>query len=664
MELVEIGALQVVVFLFSFSGMDYDTGIGREWLVPNGIGGYASSTIIAANSRKYHGLLVSAMDPPLGRRVLLAGIDETLRFGCESLELSVHKYPDTVYPQGFLHLSSFRMENFPTFIYETSGLRVEKTVFMEHGANAVFIEYSVVNPESIECEILLRPMVTNRDFHTTRRREDYNFETLTSEARCEVFDRENIVLGLASDKAVFLKDESWYYNVEYDHDRVRGLDYQEDIYSPGYFTLSLRSGASFSIAASTPAYGYDTSALKDACRSWREIKEGEIVRRKKLVERAGVTSVFGEKLVLAADTFIVQRNGGKSVLAGYHWFSDWARDAMISLTGLTLVTKRFKDARGVLSTFAKNTVEGLMPNRFIETGGGREYGGADAPLWFIHASGEYLKQTMDSKFVRERLWKTIKSIISWYRKGTRGVHSDYDGLIVSSSHMTWMDAKIGDWIVTPREGKACEINALWYNALRIAEEMARLFGDEDNESTYHELAEIVRESYSKFWNETEECLFDVLSEDGADDSIRPNQIFAASLPHRPISIEKGRRIVDVVERVLFTPFGLRTLSPSSPDYRGRYEGDVVSRDSAYHQGTVWPWLLGHFITAYLNTHGRNEQSLKQMRRLLSPFEEHLSDAGLGSISEVFDGDPPQRPGGCAFQAWSVAEILRAYKELR
>ncbi len=643
--------------------MDYDKGLGREWLVANGIGGYASSTIIAANSRKYHGLLVSATDPPLGRRVLLAGIDETISLDCESFELSVHKYPNTVHPHGFLHLVSFRMENFPSFIYEAGGLRVEKTVFMEHGKNAVFIEYCVVNPGFIKGEILFRPMVTNRGFHSTSRREDHRFESLASDAGCCVLDSERIALGLTSDRLGFVEDESWYYNVEYDRDRVRGLNYQEDIYSPGYFTLPLKGDASLCIAASTPTHGYDTSTLKDVCRSWRQIKEGEIVRRKKLVERAGVTSVFGEKLVLAADSFIVQRNDDKSVLAGYHWFSDWARDAMISLTGLTLVTNRFKDARGILSTFAKNAEKGLLPNRFIEDRGEREYGSADAPLWFIHASGEYLEHTGDSKFVREKLWKTIKSIISWYRKGTRGVYSDSDGLIVSSPHMTWMDAKIGDWTVTPREGKTCEINALWYNALKIAEKMARLFEDEDDENSYQKLAELVEKSYLKFWNQTDECLFDVLSEDGADNSIRPNQIFAAALPNQPISIEKARGIVDTVERVLLTPFGLRTLTPSSPDYRKHYDGDAVSRDSAYHQGTVWPWLLGPFITAYLNTHGRTQQNLKRMRKLLTPFEEHLSDAGLGSVSEVFDGEPPHTPGGCAFQAWSVAEILRIHKEL-
>jgi len=648
--------------VFRFSGMDYDSGLRREWLVANGIGGYASSTIIAANSRKYHGLLVSATDPPLGRRVLLAGIDETLRFDCESFELSVHKYPDTVHPHGFLHLASFRMENFPSFIYETGGLRMEKTVFMEYGKNAVFIEYGVLNLGSIEGEILFRPMVTNRDFHTTQRKEDSNFESVASDSGCEVFDNGKSVLFLTSDRLGFVKDESWYYNVEYDCDRVRGLDYQEDLYSPGYFTLPFMSDESLCIVASTPACGYDGSTLKDVCRSWRQIREGELVRRKGLVERAGVTSGFGEKLVLAADSFIVQRNGDKSVLAGYHWFSDWARDAMISLTGLALVTNRFKDARGILSTFAKNAENGLLANRFIEAGG-REYGSSDAPLWFIHASGEYLEHTGDLRFVKETLWKTIKSIISWYRKGTRGVYSDSDGLIVSNPHTTWMDAKIGDWIVTPREGKTCEVNALWYNGLKIAEKMARLFEDEDSESVYQKLAGLVEKSYLKFWNPTNDCLFDVISKDGVDDSIRPNQIFAVALPHQPVSMEQARRIVEVVERVLLTPFGLRTLAPNHPAYRQRYGGDIFSRDSAYHQGTVWPWLIGHFITAYLNTHGRTRQNLERMRKLLTPFEEHLSDAGLGSISEVFNGEPPHTPSGCAFQAWSIAEILRSHIEL-
>jgi predicted glycogen debranching enzyme len=307
--------------------------------------------------------------------------------------------------------------------------------------------------------------------------------------------------------------------------------------------------------------------------------------------------------------------------------------------------------------FSDNVWRGLIPNRFTEAGGS-EYNTVDAPLWFIHACYKYLEYTEDVDFVKTSLWSTIQSIISYYRGGTDGVYADSDGLIVSAAQMTWMDAKLGDWIVTPRAGKACEINALWYNALKIAGGMANLFDEED--SVYRELGEAVKKSYEKFWNPEQQCLFDLI--DPLDDSIRPNQIFAVALPYPVVSKKQAEKIIEVVESVLLTPFGLRTLSPSHPDYKPRYGGDASSRDAAYHQGTVWPWLLGAFVTAYLNVHGRSEKNLWYMRELLRPLEEHLSFAGLGSISEVFDAAPPHAPGGCIMQAWSVAELLRCLSE--
>jgi len=638
--------------------MNYDTGIKREWLVANGLGGYASSTVIATNARKYHGLLVAALNPPVGRTVLFSSIDETLCIDDERFEFSVHKYPGTVHPEGFKHLKFFEMDMFPCFVYEAGGITIKKTVFMEHEKNAVFVEYNILNPGKICGEIMLRPLITHRDFHSTMRQQQFSFDCDFINDMCSVTDSGERALSLAGDTTRFVKSENWYYNMEYDDERLRGLDYQEDVYSPGYFIDCFKDNKSLCIAAACQSHGYDETALHDVVLDWKHVKDIELDRRQKLVERAGYTNSFVKALVLAADSFIVSHDKHKSIIAGYHWFSDWGRDAMISLPGLTLATHRYDDAQHILLLFAAYTRDGLIPNNFTERGEGK-YNSADAPLWFIHACYKYLEYTMDAAFVKKHLWHTIQSIISYYRSGTDHTYADTDGLIVSGAQMTWMDAKFGDWIVTPRAGKACEINALWYNALKIAEHIADLFGEDH--TVYRELSLLVKKSYEKFWNQSRQCLFDVLSE-SVDDSIRPNQIFAVALPFRVVSKKHAEKIIETVERLLLTPFGLRSLSPVNPCYKKNYCGDARSRDACYHQGTVWPWLLGAFITAYLNVHEHNEQNLKYVRKLLVPLAQHLSTAGLGSISEVFDADQPHTPGGCVSQAWNVAEMLRCVNE--
>ena len=640
--------------------MNYDTGIKREWLVANGLGGYASSTVIASNARKYHGLLVAALNPPVRRTVLFSSIDETLCIDNEVFELSVHKYPETVHPEGFKHLKFFEMDMFPCFVYEAGGITIKKTVFMEHEKNAVFVEYDILNPEKICGEIMLRPLITHRDFHSTMRRQQVSFDCDFINDVCSVTDDGERILSLAGDTTRFVKSENWYYNMEYDCERFRGLDYQEDVYSPGYFIDCFKENKSLCIAAACQSHGYNETALYDVVLNWKHVKDTELDRRQKLVERAGYTNSFVKTLVIAADSFIVSRDRYKSIIAGYHWFSDWGRDAMISLPGLTLATHRFDDAQNILLLFETYTRDGLIPNNFTEMGKSK-YNSADAPLWFIHACYKYLECTADAVFVKKHLWHTIQSIISYYRSGTDHIHADTDGLIVSGAQMTWMDAKFGDWIATPRAGKACEINALWYNALKIAEHMADLF--DCDHTVYRELSLLVKKSYEKFWNQSLQCLFDVLA-DRVDDSIRPNQIFAVALPFRVVSKKHAEKIIETVERLLLTPFGLRSLSSNNPCYKKNYCGDARSRDASYHQGTVWPWLLGAFITAYLNIHGQNEQSLKYVRKLLLPLTQHLSTAGLGSISEVFDADQPHTPGGCVSQAWNVAEMLRLVNEYR
>ena len=449
----------------------------------------------------------------------------------------------------------------------------------------------------------------------------------------------------------------WFYNFEYDRERERGLDYLEDLYSPFSLRFDLAQNAGAAVIASTEVH--------EAAEA-RMLEEEEIERRENLgggEER----EVFPQILTRAADQFVVARGEQNSVIAGYPWFSDWGRDTMISLPGLALATRRFDIARNILRAFAGVMDQGMLPNRFPDSGETPEYNTVDATLWMFHAVSEFLRYTGDYGFVGRELYEKLADSIAWHERGTRyGIGVDSDGLLragQSGVQLTWMDAKVGDWVVTPREGKPVEIQALWYNALNVMDNLARTFGQAAESEHYRALAKRAQSSFEDlFWNEQDGCLYDVVGEDGPDGSIRPNQIFAVSLPHALLEGERARRVVDVVEWELLTPYGLRTLSRRDPKYQGRYSGDQRSRDGAYHQGTVWPWLLGPFLTAYLKVHGADEQVRERADRFLDPLRAHLWQAGLGQISEVFDGDAPHHPGGCIAQAWSVAEILRVYTE--
>jgi len=370
-------------------------------------------------------------------------------------------------------------------------------------------------------------------------------------------------------------------------------------------------------------------------------------------------------LMLASDAFIVRRGEGHSVIAGYPWFADWGRDAMIALPGLTLVTGCPEIAKSILQAFARTVDQGMLPNRFPDSGEAPEYNTIDATLWMFAAVQALVRYTSGLRFVKDQLYETLRAIIDWHVRGTRyGIHVDADGCLATrGEQLTWMDAKVGDWVVTPRRGKPVEVQALWYNALRLMETLAGEFGDAATRARCAELAEQLRANFPRlFWNPSAGCLYDMVDGERRDAAIRPNQIFAVSLANVLLPEDQARSVVDVVERELLTPYGLRTLAPGDPNYHGRYEGDQRGRDGAYHQGTVWPWLLGPFITAYLKVHGRTPQTLAKAAEFLAAFPEHLNTAGVGQISEIFDGDPPHRPRGCIAQAWSVAEILRALVE--
>jgi predicted glycogen debranching enzyme len=450
----------------------------------------------------------------------------------------------------------------------------------------------------------------------------------------------------------------WYRSFEYRAERARGFDFTEDLFNPCVLKFDLSHRASVSLIAST-----------ERCEARRagEYARGEIERRRKIVESAPTNDELTTALVLAADQYIVARGQEKTIIAGYHWFSDWGRDTMIALPGLTLATARFDVARSILLEFARHVDCGMLPNRFPDAGEMPEYNTVDATLCFFEAVRSLLDYTKDDEFVRANLYDVLADIIAWHVRGTRyGIQVEPDGLLGAGEagvQLTWMDAKVGDWVVTPRRGKPVEIQALWYNALRVMEELAARFGDERQRALYQEMAERARESFNaSFWNEEAGSLFDVVDDDGKDASIRPNQIIAASLRHSMLSKERALRMLETVERELLTPYGLRSLSPRDPSYCPRYAGDSLSRDGAYHQGTVWAWLIGPFVTAYLRVHDRSPEALGRARAWLANFQQHLSEAGLQHISEIFDGDAPHTPNGCIAQAWSVAEVLRAAVE--
>jgi predicted glycogen debranching enzyme len=454
------------------------------------------------------------------------------------------------------------------------------------------------------------------------------------------------------------KTGDWYRNFEYDAERERGLDFSEDLFNPLVLSFDLRSRRQASIIASTEE--------RDAAQAV-EYRQAEITRRRKAMVASPIEDSFAQSLAGAADQYLVSCGDERTVIAGYHWFSDWGRDTMIALPGLTLSTGKYDVARSILRTFAKYVDRGMLPNRFPDAGETPEYNTVDATLWFFEAARAYLSYTGDLEFVRNELYPMFADIISWHVRGTRyGIKVDDSGLLVSGAlgvQLTWMDAKVGDWVVTPRRGKPVEIQALWYNALCIMEDLASRRGEEAARKRYRHMATVAHWSFNRlFWNEDLGCLYDVVNGGPPDSSIRPNQIFAVSLPHSMLSRDRARSVVEKVEEHLLTPFGLRSLAPSDPQYRGCYTGGPTDRDGAYHRGTVWSWLLGPFITAYIKVNGGNEEARRQAQAWLPPLESHLAEAGLGHVSEIFEGDAPHRPCGCIAQAWSVAEILRVYLE--
>jgi predicted glycogen debranching enzyme len=649
---------------------------GREWLVTNGMGGFAMGTIAGLLTRRYHGLLIASLKPPLGRTLLLAKLDETATYDGRAYPLFANRWVDgTEEPNGFNYLERFHLEGTtPVWTYACADAVLEKRVWMQPGANTTYVQYQLRRAASGWLNLEMKALVNYRDYHSTTIASDWQMaiEPVPNGLRLQAGEPATPFYLLGREAAVRAHHD-WYEDYFLSIEDFRGQnDVVDDNLHAGTFGVTLRSGQAFTLVATLDA---DANLDGDAAYRERQAYEAALIEQATLVAGAREALPAIRQLALAADQFIVQRASpgdpdGRSVIAGYPWFSDWGRDTMISLPGLTLTTGRADVAARILRTFARYVDQGMLPNRFPDVGEAPEYNTVDATLWYFEAIRAYHAATGDDTLLAE-LFPVLADIIAWHQRGTRyNIHIDpQDGLIYAGEagvQLTWMDAKVGDWVVTPRIGKPVEINALWYNALGVMAGFARHLREQNpaNHDTffdpgvYEELAQKARAGFGRFWRAPGGSCYDLLDgPEGNDAALRPNQLLAVSLPFSPLTPAQQKTVVDVCGRLLLTSYGLRSLSSDHADYQGRYGGNQKQRDAAYHQGTVWGWLIGPFVTAHLRVY----QDRELARSFLRPFCHHLASHGVGSISEIFEGDPPFNPRGCPAQAWSVAELLRCWQ---
>ena len=683
----------------------------REWLVTNGTGAYSSSSICGANTRRYHGLLVGAIDPPVGRAVLLSKLEETLEIVSQdgsrspTFAISANQYPGATYPQGYKFISQWTSDPCPTWQYSPMpDVGFTKQVWMSRGENRVYVAYTLDTASpGTTAHLHVVPLIAWKDYHTELHANEElpqidwypNDEMIKrgpgsphSTLRISLSHIVNqhtgprvLSLGVMNYErepnpdVTFSGQPCWNYSIVHQRELERGLDHLEDLYAPGTLSITLQQGETVVVSATLEADPSSTAEIEASSSPRQSYEEME---ERRLATSALIRSddSFGLKLAVAAEQFLVQAAAGRStVIAGYHWFGDWGRDTMISLPGLCIPTGMTDIARDVLTSYIQYVDHGMLPNRFPEARVQPDYNTVDATLWYFVAIYRYYQATEDLDAIRSLFWPVLEDIVKAHQKGVRyGIFVDSDSLLMAGMpgvQLTWMDAKIGDWVVTPRTGKPVEINALWYNALKIMSEFARLMGDPISEERYASLANIHADVFRiRFCKPDGLGLYDVLDTPpwrAPDESVRPNQIFAVSLPFPVLdpASEAARSVVDVVQQHLYTSYGLRTLSPEDPAYRPVFAGSPGERDSAYHQGTVWPWLLGPFVEAHYRVYNDRETAMN----FLALLEPVMETAGIGSISEVYDGgttgpdSAAQRPGGCIAQAWSVAETLRVWFDL-
>jgi len=653
-----------------------------EWIDVNGLGGYASSTVSGENTRRYHGLFVASSTDSLARHVLLSRLDETFVFeDGERIELGVRRYRDVILPDGSRYLESFSQGLCPQIEWSLSNKssarigRVEKSLMMLEGENTLLIRYRLKGL-AFPGELLLEPFVANRFFHETRNSSAVSRPTYRREGESVFISDDTGVhtFALSVPGAAFRSEPDWFYRLYYEQEDKRGHEAEEDLFRPGVFALPVRENETIFLAVSAEP-GCREIGRDEIMQLWADEEARRRDRSTALAVRSSSSLEF--YLSQAAQSFLIRRRESHehpesqySLIAGYHWFGDWGRDALISLPGVLLATESFEVIKEILHTFSVYVKEGLVPNRFSDSDGEAEYNSVDASLWFV-VNGFYLLEQVFEKeqaFITEVFLPTARKIIEAFSRGTHfHIHACVDGLIAAGAgeeQVTWMDARVDGRAITPRHGKPVEVNALWINALWCFSEVLRKLGQGEEADALRERAfHLVSVYQSVFWNEDEGGLFDVVSEEGEQDpAIRPNQIFSIALPLPLLPDDKAKSVLRLVERELVTPVGLRTLSRSGLDYCGRYEGDVPSRDHAYHQGTVWPWLLGAYARAVVR-YGTDDM-IQRAIAVVFGFEEQVKKYGIGTIGEIFDGDSPHRPRGCISQLWSVSELLSALTILK
>lgn len=644
-------------------------GVQKEWVLTNGIGGYAGSSVTGAHARKHHGYLIASLHPPVERFVILSKINECLIRSSEKIDFTVEQYladdGSTAYRKGIEYLNSFTYDGLVHFTTKAPEFTMTKTLAFEHGKNTIAISYDIQN-DGESATLVLTPLFNYRVHHDASTVDTLKFDTTYEQPEIRLVPQQNkdVTIRLFTDDGTVVPcEEKYTTGMQLQKELDVESDALDDNYTPYQIEFPLDAGCRKKISiVCTIEDAYEKDAFATAA--------AEMARFNALEKKAGYHDELAETLTIAADHFLAYRQstGLMTVLAGLPWFTDWGRDTMIALTGLTLSTGRYQDARDILTTFARYVHHGMVPNMFPDEGSAPLYNTADASMWYFYAVGKYLDYTgtpEDYAFVQETIYPKLKEIIAAYEHGTDfSIYMEEDGLIHAGSgldQVTWMDVRVGDWVATPRHGKPVEINALWYHALCLMEEWATRFGEDG--SHYAALAAHAKESFTKeFWNEKDGCLYDVVDGLEGDATLRPNQIYAVSLPHRMLDADKEKEIVDKVYEKLYAKTGLRSLSPDDKEYHPTYEGCLDKRDHAYHQGTSWGFLLGGFLTAYVHVYGTSKEVIKQADAMLDATREQFYHGCIGSIAEIFDGDEPHTSRGCYAQAWSVGEILRAYTE--
>ncbi|MBP8972228.1 MAG: glycogen debranching enzyme family protein [Anaerolineae bacterium] len=660
--------------MIHFGRETLDALLRREWLVTNGLGGYALGSLAGARTRRYHSLLTASLQPPTHRTVLVADLDTWVEIDGRRSPLVTHEWAaGVVLPDGYRHLESFHLEGtIPVFVWGLGDVRLVQRIWMAHGQNTTYVTYSYVRG-SAHLKLVIKPLCTYRDHHKLTKG-GYPVEVTPLPAPClcgagvrviqhpDRNDNEGSTLRIFTNQGAIVPDSEWWWSFHLSEEKRRGLGDQEDLFAAASLTAELDRGSTLALVF---------TAEEDDPAPWHDALLAEQQRQDALLARAGLDDApaWIRQLALAADQFLVTRDiegqPGKSILAGYPWFSDWGRDTMIALPGLTLAIGRVEESAEILRTYACCVDQGMLPNRFPDAGSTPEYNTVDATLWYFQAIYAHYQAAGPADSLFQDLYPVLADILRWHIEGTRyNIRMDpADGLLFAGEpdlQLTWMDAKIDDWVVTPRVGKAVEINALWVNALRITAELATALGRDEDAAQYAALADRAQESFARrFWYNGG-YLYDVVDgPDGDDPTLRPNQIFAVALPFPLLEGERAQAVVDICARELLVSYGLRSLAPDESEYAGHYGGDPLQRDSAYHQGTAWAWLLGPFVIAHYRVYGKARTAFSY----LEPLADHLADQGLGTLGEIFDGDPPHQPRGAVAQAWSVAETLRAYRVL-